>query len=214
METDRIIAVGDIHGCRLELERLLGMIPFDPSRDLLVLLGDYIDRGPEPRGVLEILSGLVDLHPGHVRCLMGNHEWMFLRYLEGKDTNLYLLNGGETTIADYFIQGKGVSIPDRHKKFLDSLEFFLETESYIFVHAGLRPGVPLADQTLDDLLWIRDEFISSSYDWGKRVVFAHTPVETPLVQPNKIGIDTGAVYGGRLTALILPDLTFISVEKK
>lgn len=214
MEPDKIIAVGDIHGCRHELERLLDTIPFDPSRDLLVFLGDYIDRGPEPRKVLEILVGLMERHPGHVRCLMGNHEWMFLRYLEGTDTHLYLLNGGETTIADYFVPGKGVIVPDRHKKFLDSLDLFLETGSYIFVHAGLRPGVPLAEQTQDDLLWIREEFISSFYDWGKRVVFAHTPRKDPIIQPNKIGIDTGVVYGGRLTALVLPDQTFISVEKK
>ncbi|MDY6852862.1 MAG: serine/threonine protein phosphatase, partial [Thermodesulfobacteriota bacterium] len=102
-------------------------------------------------------------------------------------------------------------IPQSHYDFLESLAHYYETEDYIFVHAGLRDGILIEDQDPHDLLWIRDEFISSDYDHGKRVIFGHTPFREPLVQPNKIGIDTGAVFGGRLTCLELPGLKFYSV---
>ena len=87
----------------------------------------------------------------------------------------------------------------------------IEEEEYVFVHAGLRPKRPIHEQSIEDLLWIRHEFIDSDYDWGKRIVFGHTPLSSPLVQPQKIGIDTGAVYGGPLTAVILPELRFVQV---
>lgn len=99
-------------------------------------------------------------------------------------------------------------IPAAHREHFSSLALSFESESHIFVHAGIRPGVPLAYQKEQDLLWIRDEFINSLADFGKPVVFGHTPFNEPLVQPNKIGIDTGAVYGNRLTCLRLPDMTF------
>ncbi len=101
-------------------------------------------------------------------------------------------------------------VPPEYPSFLKSLPYYWETEAYIFVHAGLRPKKPLDKQDLHDLLFIRSDFIHSKYDWGKRIIFGHTPFSEPLVEPNKIGIDTGCVYGGELTALILPDMEFIS----
>lgn len=212
MEHERIIAIGDIHGCLDKLEDLLQKVGVVQAKDLLVFLGDYIDRGPDPRGVIELVSGMKASSPRRVRCLMGNHERMFLDYIEGRDQGQFLMNGGEKTIASYYEPGKGLSIPERHMNFLTSLEPFFETDTHIFVHAGLRPGVPLERQKEEDLLWSRSAFIVSLHDWGKTVVFGHTHFETPFVMKNKIGIDTGAVYGGPLTALILPDMTFISTS--
>jgi serine/threonine protein phosphatase 1 len=102
-------------------------------------------------------------------------------------------------------------VPEHHREFLKELRLYYETADHIMVHAGLRHGVPLEDQTPDDLVWIREEFIYSEQDFGKRVIFGHTPFVRPLVLPNKIGIDTGAVYGNQLTCLILPDMEFVSV---
>jgi serine/threonine protein phosphatase 1 len=100
----------------------------------------------------------------------------------------------------------------RHQVFFKGLRLFYETENYLFVHAGLKPKVPLAQQHPGDLLWIRSQFIYSDVDFGKQVVFGHTPFPEPLVQANKIGIDTGAVYGHQLTCVKLPDLVFFQSE--
>ncbi len=202
-----IIAIGDIHGCLRPLENLLDKIPINWEADYLVFLGDYIDRGPDSRLVLDTLISLKDTYGERIICLLGNHEWMFLRYLQGHDQYLYLLNGGDVTLAQ-FSKDDIVRVPHEYICFLESLLPYWETEDYIFVHAGLRPGVSLERQRLEDLLWIRAEFIYSEYEWGKLVVFAHTPVAKPLILPNKIGIDTGCVYGGELTALVLPKLDF------
>jgi serine/threonine protein phosphatase 1 len=102
-------------------------------------------------------------------------------------------------------------VPAGHRAFLRDLRLYYETPDFIMVHAGLRNGVPLEKQTADDLVWIREEFIYSEQDFGKRVIFGHTPFVRPLVLPNKIGIDTGAVYGNALTCVIIPDLEFVSV---
>ncbi len=203
----KIIAIGDIHGCLRPLEDLLDRVPIDWQRDYLVFLGDYIDRGPDPRLVLETVMALKEAYPKRVICLLGNHEWMLLRYLRGYDQDLYLLNGGDVTLAQFMKDGI-LDIPPEHISFLRSLLPFWETEDYIFVHAGLRPGIPLEKQRLEDLIFIRGEFIYSDYDWGKRVIFAHTPFPRPFIAPNKIGIDTGCVYGGELTALVLPEIDF------
>jgi serine/threonine protein phosphatase 1 len=106
----------------------------------------------------------------------------------------------------------GFLIPDDHLSFFRSLKLIIELEDYYVVHAGFRPGVPIANQTTEDLLWIRDSFIFSNFYFGKRVIFGHTPFAQPLVMENKIGLDTGAVYGNRLTCLELPSLKFHFVE--
>jgi len=192
----RLLAVGDIHGCLDHLQRLMDKVgPTDVDRG--VFLGDYIDRGPDGKGVLDYLVDFGCRFPRSV-FLKGNHEAMFLDFLAGRNQMLFLYNGGSTTLESYQ-EGTGVRIPKAHLDFLESLQPWVATESFIFVHAGLRPGRPLAEQEERDLLWIRDQFIDSDYDWGGTVVFGHTPLPEPLFQENKIGIDTGAVYGRVLT---------------
>jgi len=206
--TGRILAIGDIHGCRDLLMRLLDRLGIDPRADTLIFVGDYLDRGPDAREVIETLLRLRQTGVNAI-CLKGNHESMFLNYyLEGRDEALFLINGGQRTLDSYGIslaearQGKG--LPEEHLRFLTSLPLSHETDEYFFVHGGLRPGVPIADQSPEDLLWIRHEFIDTDWDFGLTVVFGHTPLAEPLLEKNKIGIDTGAVYGGRLTCIELP----------
>lgn len=213
---NKIFAIGDIHGCLDKLRRLIVDIAADPAKDTLVFIGDYIDRaggGPE---VVDYVLGLKRQY-SKVICLCGNHESMLIRYLEGIDEDLYLANGGMATLKAYGIslgEAPGTrksKIPADHLRFFESLLPFYETDEFIFVHAGLLPGIPLAGQDTYDLQWIRQEFIDSDYDFGKRVVFGHTHFSAPLITANKIGIDTGAVYGGKLTCVELPTLKFYQV---
>jgi len=206
----KIFAIGDIHGCYDRLKTLMDKIPIDLSRDTLVFIGDYIDRGPYSVEVVDYLMQLRERVPDIV-FLKGNHEDMLDKFINGVDRFTYLLNGGQQTLDSYLtkpVQSDFYPIPPEHMEFFKSLRLYYETEEFIFVHAGLRPRVPLESQKTEDLLWIRDKFISSKYDFGKRVIFGHTPLKKPLVEPNKIGIDTGAVYGNALTCVQLPDLVF------
>ena len=208
----KIFAVGDIHGCYEKLRALMDKIPLNTKQDRLLFIGDYIDRGP---GSIEVLDYLIDLKkrsPGII-FLKGNHEDMLQKYLNGNDRFTYLLNSGQQTLDAYLHRqdaSEGYPVPPAHLKFLGELRLYYQTEDYIFVHAGMRDKIPLEYQTETDLLWIRDEFIYSDYDFGKRVVFGHTPFKQPLVQTNKIGIDTGAVYGNRLTCVQLPEMKFFA----
>jgi serine/threonine protein phosphatase 1 len=209
----KIYAVGDIHGCYDKLLTLMDRMQVDPERDLLVFLGDYVDRGPQSYEVVEYLIELKRQVP-NVIFLKGNHEEMLLNYLEGGDKIAYMINGGNQTLESYIARGYpkgGEMLPPEHLTFLTSLLLYYQTEDYIFVHAGLKPGVPLHRQTALDMLWIRGEFINSDYDFGKPVVFGHTPFLAPLVDSNKIGVDTGAVYGDQLSCVVLPEVEFISV---
>ncbi len=211
----RIFAVGDIHGSFDKLEAMMDVLPWDrDAGDLLLFIGDYVDRGPRSRDVVELLVQLKRAG-GNFAFLKGNHEKMLLDfYVEQKDQMLYVANGGAETIASYVegaIGRKAFVLPEDHLEFLLSLKLYHETEDYIFVHAGLRDGIPLPEQNEEDLLWIREEFIYSAYDWNKRVIFGHTALETPFVTPGKIGIDTGAVYGNKLTAVELPAMKFYQV---
>ncbi|MEW6334952.1 MAG: metallophosphoesterase family protein [Thermodesulfobacteriota bacterium] len=206
--TGRVLAIGDIHGCSDRLDLLLGRFGIDGAGDTLIFLGDYIDRGPDARGVIDRLLDLKQQCPNLV-CLRGNHESMFLNYyLRGQDEELFLYNSGRTTLDSYGLSladaRAGRGFPTDHLNFLLSLPFCHEREEYVFVHAGLRPGIPIARQSPDDMLWIRSEFYDVYWDFGKTVVFGHTPFHEPLIESNKIGIDTGAVYGGRLTCIELP----------
>lgn len=209
----RIFAIGDIHGCYDKLSGLMQLIPFDPSDDTLVFIGDYIDRGAGSFEVVEYLVELKTRLPGTV-FLKGNHEEMLADYLSGNDRMTYLYNGGQQTLDSYLQKSGALTpspIPPRHMQFFDSLVLNHQTEDFFFVHAGLRQGVPLDQQKPQDMLWIREKFVHSGHDFGKRVVFGHTPFEQPLVEPNKIGIDTGAVYGNKLTCVQLPELVFYQV---
>ncbi|UCD77696.1 MAG: serine/threonine protein phosphatase [Desulfobacterales bacterium] len=208
----RIFAIGDIHGSFERLQELMQKIPIDFAHDTLVFIGDYIDRGPGSVEVVDYLVNLKKRIPGII-FLKGNHEDMLEKYLDGTDRFTYLLNGGQNTLDSYLSknpQSESFPIPPEHMKFFKSLRLYYETEAYIFVHAGLRPKVPLGSQETEDLLWIRDKFIYSKYNFGKTVIFGHTPLERPLVESNKIGIDTGAVYGNALTCVQLPELEFFT----
>jgi serine/threonine protein phosphatase 1 len=130
--------------------------------------------------------------------LRGNHEQMLLDVLDGGDPTTFLLNGGGQTIASYRAMG-GWPPSAAHQEFLRSLQTSYETAAFIFVHAGLRPGVAIAHQRPEDLLWIRQEFLHSAEDWGKTVVYGHTPREDVLLSSTRIGLDTGCVYGRCLT---------------
>ena len=213
--TGRVLAIGDIHGCNDLLKQLLGRIAFDPLADTLVFVGDYLDRGPDIRGVVETLIALKQSSP-NVICLKGNHEAMFLDYYrEGRGEALFLFNSGMSTLDSYGITiaeaRKGTGFPEEHLRFLASLPLTYETDRYLFCHAGLRPGIPRSEQSSADLLWIRYEFIDSDWDFGRRVVFGHTPGAEPLIEKGKICIDTGAVYGGPLTCIELPSLRITQV---
>lgn len=213
MTDERVFIIGDIHGCLGMLKRLMDRIDWRPDRDRLIFLGDYIDRGEDSRGVVQYILELTR-SSGRVECILGNHELIFMDFLSGKDIRTFLANGGAPTLQSYRDGGcdEGTLIPAEHQAFLKSLRPWIELEDYYVVHAGLRPGVAVERQDLDDLVWIRDPFIYSDHDFGKRVIFGHTPFSEPLIMTNKIGLDTGAVYGNRLTCLELPSLTFHFVE--
>ena len=196
MQTNRVLAIGDVHGCLNQLKTLLARVEPSPS-DQIIFLGDYVDRGPDSAGVITFLLDFATKFPETV-FLRGNHEQMFLDYLRGEDPALFLLNGGEQTLRSYRERGMW-PLPSPHYNFLASLSHYFESEHHIFVHAGLRPGTPLAGQSDLDLLWIRGEFLHSDYNWGKTIVFGHTPLQEPLIQTNRMGLDTGCVYGRRLT---------------
>lgn len=207
-----IFVIGDIHGCFDKLCALMNKIPINFKQDQLIFIGDYIDRGS---GSLKVVDYLIDLKkrvPGII-FLKGNHEDMLENYLDGSDRFTYLLNGGQRTLDEYLNRPNNPEkypVPPAHLEFFNSLHLYYQTDDYIFVHAGLRKKVPLESQKKVDLLWIRDEFISTDFDFGKRVIFGHTPFKEPLVKANKIGIDTGAVYGNRLTCVRLPEIEFYS----
>jgi serine/threonine protein phosphatase 1 len=175
----RLLAVGDIHGCLDQLKTLMTQVA-PKLADRVVFLGDYVDRGPDSAGVIDYLIEFNRIFPS--TCfLRGNHEQMFIDYLDGHDPTSFLVNGGLKTLSSYQSSGRW-PIPSSHRTFIDALLDYYETEDYIFVHAGLRPGIPLAEQ-----------------DWGKTVVYGHTPLEEPLLAETRLGLDTGCVYGRQLT---------------
>ena len=216
MLTERTFIIGDIHGCLDMLKRLVDKMGWDPGADSLIFIGDYIDRGENAKGVIDFIMDLKK-DSQFVQCLIGNHEQMFLDYLSGADLNSFIANGGLATLQSYKQAQRGAEeplIPSSHLHYFSSLHTMIELDGYYVVHAGFRPGRPVEDQDLFDMVWIRDEFIYSGYDFGKTVIFGHTPLYTPMVLENKIGIDTGAVYGNRLTCLELPERKFHSVTPK
>lgn len=204
--------IGDIHGCLRELDVLLKKLPADVP---LVFLGDYIDRGPDSKGCIDRL--LAEKHRSIY--LRGNHEQMLLDYFHDRDnpdTKIWLLrvNGGPQTLESYGLESGAVyeDLPASHREFIETLPLYHEAADFIAVHAGLDVEIPLlADQTADDLLYIRMRWISREDAWqGKHVVFGHTPARylfgrerqhEVISGAKSTGIDTGCVYGGSLTAL-------------
>jgi len=210
MTDRRFFVVGDIHGSYEKLKAILANLDWSPqSGDQLIFLGDYIDRGPQSYEVVDTVAELADRHP-EVIALKGNHESMFLDFITGQCDPQLFANGLAATIRDYCRPENELSAAHLH--FYRNLPLSHETEDYIFVHAGLVPGIPLARQSPHDLLWVRDEFLLSDYDFGKTIVFGHTPFKEPFIAPGRIGLDTGAVFGGPLTAVVLPEMRFIYAE--
>jgi serine/threonine protein phosphatase 1 len=201
-----IFAVGDIHGDYWRLVNLLAKLPMSDD-DLLVFVGDYIDRGPDSFRVIELL---IELRANRSRTvfLRGNHEAMLLdARAHPHSTSRYALwmgNGGAETL-DSYPAGKPwwSRIPDEHWTFFESTGIEYWIEDFAFVHAGFLPPDAEWGYDEDPRLWIREPFLTSSHDFGARVVFGHTPQRSgrPLVKPNMIGIDTGVAYGGPLTAV-------------
>lgn len=216
MNSEKTFVIGDIHGCLDMLNRLMDKIAWRPDKDRLIFLGDYIDRGENSKGVVDYILAL-NRCSSKVECLMGNHESLFLDYLSGRDGELFLMNGGESTFKSYAADKSSESdslIPPDHMAFYKSLKPYIELQDYYIVHAGFQPGIKISEQKLEDMLWIRSPFIYSNYDFGKKVIFGHTPHIKPLVMKNKIGIDTGAARGRSLTCLEIPEMRFHSVEAK
>jgi serine/threonine protein phosphatase 1 len=205
----RLFAVGDVHGCREELDRLLDALPLE-DHDHLVFLGDYVDRGPDSAGVVATLIARTASRP-HTTFLRGNHEDMLLDYLrpDPRYGDAFLMNGGRATAASYGAKltpsGLREALPAEHLEFLARTELMYQSPGIVCVHAGIRPGIPIELQTPDDLLWIREEFLRFPHGLDATVVFGHTPHRSVVSQlPGKLGIDTGCVYGGALTAVELP----------
>jgi len=213
----RVYAVGDVHGC---FERLVEMHekiaadlaerPVDSA--VLIHLGDYVDRGLESAQVVEWLVAGPPVPAQRVVNLMGNHEQMMLAAIALGDREageLWLRNGGADSLMSWGVQRNvaqkewAARIPVPHLVFLRDLALQHRVGPYLFVHAGLRPGVPLAQQNRQDLLWIREPFLSSRLDHGAVVVHGHSPRREPYIGKNRIGIDTGAVIGGALTCVVL-----------
>ena len=211
----RIYAIGDIHGCADRLAALHAAIADDLAhrpiaRPLVVHIGDYVDRGADSAGVIAQLlrPGLL---PGiTVVNLMGNHEHTMREALRGERAAAtdWLFAGGRPTLESYGLDPDGPraaweAIPSAHRDFLDGLTLSHRAGGYLFVHAGVRPGVALDAQLPEDLLRIRQPFLYTAQDLGAVVVHGHTPVKAPQIHPNRIAIDTGAVFGGPLTAAVL-----------
>lgn len=217
----RVYAVGDVHGRADLLGLLLSQIEADAalrpiSRSIAVFLGDYIDRGPASKEVLELLLTWRGVQ--EAVFLKGNHEDFLLRFLKDAAVleNWRHCGGLETLIAyglkppinpTHFQQARlahdlAVTLPATHRTFLQGLRLFFVCGDFLFVHAGVRPLVPIHQQTEDDLLWIRDEFLSWEKPFEKIVVHGHTPVREPDIRANRINIDTGAFATGRLTCMV------------
>ncbi len=218
----RVYAVGDIHGRADLLDQVLIRIDSDKakapsSNSIEVFIGDYVDRGPDSRRVLDQLVTRERTH--RMVFLRGNHETLLLKFV----TSQLILNdwqriGGLETLMSYGLTPSinadtatqtrlaaalDQAMPPSHRRFLDDLKSSFTCGDFYFVHAGVRPGIPLANQHDEDLLWIRNEFLTCEEDFGKIVVHGHTPVPKLDVRPNRINIDTGAYATGNLTCLVL-----------
>jgi len=228
----RVFAIGDIHG-RLDLLRSLhdkirrAAARGGETRQIVIHLGDYVDRGPQSAQVVEYLMG-DPIPEAEVVNLRGNHEDMMIDAASGpRAMMVWLSNGGRATFESYGAATSEILLmrdpedlcarlnvlpPVEHWSFLKGLPYSYEVGDYFFVHAGVKPGVPLDRQSRSDMSWIRGEFLNSDEDHGKVVVHGHTPRPTPDVKVNRIGIDTGAFYTGRLTCLMLSggDREFLS----
>ncbi len=236
----RLYAIGDIHGRLDLLDRLMDLIEHDNSnrdvaRTILIFLGDYVDRGPDSKGVVDrLISGrgrrnllLRDRRsapppPFNFLFLKGNHEHLLLSFLYNPAFGgIWLQHGGGPTLLSYGVEEEVVEaataggepelikaaeifrtlLPDDHLRFYKALELFYRRGSYFFVHAGVNPRLPLESQSEEDLLWIREAFLSWPHNFGAVIVHGHSALRSPRNLPTRIGIDTYAVKTGKLTAV-------------
>ena len=219
----RVYAIGDIHGRLDLLDRLRTVMVEDAKRHpierkVVVYLGDYIDRGPDSRDVVDLL--MRTQLPGFESVFIkGNHEDSLLRFLvEPEGEAAWMAYGGDATLYSYGVRPPDMrkanelaaardvfakALPDEHLVFFEALKLIHIEGDYAFVHAGFRPGIPIRLQKAEDLMWIRDEFLWSDADFGKVVVHGHSIADHPQIRPNRIGIDTGAFATGTLTCLVL-----------
>ncbi|WP_179134489.1 metallophosphoesterase family protein [Oceanobacillus timonensis] len=228
MSNKRILAISDVHGCYQELVQLLQLNDYNPKEDQLILLGDYIDRGPEPKRTVAYMKELVE--EGAI-ALRGNHDQMFLDFIRSEDADkeqLYLMNGGMTTLesyvgkehfpkgitrADLFSVKQLIKENDRdHVEFLSNLPYYYETEEHLFIHAGIDPTLEDWKDTPDyDKIWIRYPFLAFDHPHDFTVVHGHTPTQgirgekdnSVFFGNKKIGIDGACAYGGRLNCLTI-----------
>lgn len=216
----RVYAIGDIHGRADLLDQLHDKIEADlgsaPEKTVIVYLGDYVDRGADSHGVIERLTRSRFSNVETV-ALLGNHEDMLLQFMDAPyGASLWLSNGGDATLSSYKVKVPASfdellftqrallgAMPRHHKQFLSSLPEQVQYGDYLFVHAGIKPGLPLDRQSREQMIWIRDVFLNSETDHGLIVVHGHTIVHEVEWRPNRIGVDTGAYTTGRLTALVL-----------
>jgi serine/threonine protein phosphatase 1 len=227
----RIYAIGDIHGRLDLLDGLLARIESDiadrpTARPVFVFLGDYIDRGPSSRETIDRLIAHGAAH--ETVFLRGNHELLAIKCLSDRGLfDQWLRLGGLETLVSYGVLGEPTvsgrqivelqsafhhALPQTHFRFFRDLQNSYECGDFFFVHAGVKPKVELSHQKESDLLWIRGEFLSSTYDFGKIIVHGHTPAREIEVRPNRINIDTGAFATGRLTCLVLEDQSLSVID--
>lgn len=228
-----VYAIGDVHGCLDQLQAIEAVIAADgldfEGEKWLVTVGDHVDRGPESRAVIAHVMGPA---PGGFRrfALLGNHEQMMLDFLGNPAAHAYWLDeGGSETLASYGMALEypplrtsdalrlrlEADFPADHRAFLDTLPVCLSLPGWLFVHAGIRPGIPLSMQTDADLIWIRAPFLTSQLTGGLRVVHGHTPSREIVATPHRICVDTHCFHTGKLSAVrVTPDgrTAFFSVD--
>jgi serine/threonine protein phosphatase 1 len=233
---ERVYAVGDIHGRADLLEEMLALIAAhaarSPSRSVtMIWLGDYVDRGPSSRAVIDLLIGSAG-EPHRSVFLMGNHEEAMLRFLVDPGAGRQWFSfGGLQTLGSYGVavadsRARGfydearaallAALPRPHRDFFESLKFSEVIGDFFFCHAGVRPGVALDAQDPQDLIWIRDEFLYWRHDFGKTIVHGHTPVHEPELRPNRVNVDTGAYATGCLTCAVIEgsEIGFLSTPPR
>lgn len=213
-----VIAIGDIHGCSKTLTILLKRLDSVYGNErTYVFMGDYVDRGPDSKGVIDILINFSKTH--NCVFLRGNHDAMLLMAYPK-----YLLdwfdNGGDATMESYQHGDSSIEIPQEHLRFFVGTQLYYDTPNWFFVHGGIPPKLTIKEAIADEslyssFLWRRDHLTEENNVWEKTVVFGHTPARSPITGKNMIGIDTGCVYEhfGKLTAVIFPEVDFVQQKR-
>lgn len=218
-EHQDVIAIGDIHGCSKTLQALLNRLDnaFGTARTY-VFLGDYIDRGPDSKGVIDILIEFSNSH--NCVFLRGNHDAMLLMAYPRNRMLDWFDNGGDATMESYQKGDSSIKIPQRHLKFFVNTRLYYDMPKWFFVHGGVPPDITIKEAVStrahwNSFLWRRDHIEAADNVWEKTVVFGHTPVRSPITGKNMIGIDTGCVYEhlGKLTAVLLPEMDFVQQKR-